>query len=282
MASAFITTPMWLQPQRHTAYKVLRRPRRGTVTPTCAATKLLVVDLQEIVRTSEQEHIKSFSERVEVDRSSSKDTTFVLFSSQSGYAASMQSIKDASLVEPDALATLDGTELYQRYYKTPDPYWKKTVQQDWQSKPVVWALGQFFKDDVDDIKMDDVSVRAVCNTESNIGEICSQVRVKLSDMGIIARVCAGEEPREITLTAAAGSVVDVVSFCQMMLKIKEDATFVFGSDNFVSSCVRGKGNVGLCGSRSEEQWDVLGGRVFVSTEVGVKALLDGVVHHAVF
>lgn len=268
----------WQTQETKRARTPLRRPR----TPRCAATKLLVVDLQEVVRGSSSEQLKAFSERVEVDRNSSKDTTFVLFSSRSGYGASMQSIKDADLVEPDALATLDGTEIYQRYYTTPDPYWEQTVLQNWQPKPVMWVLEQFFSDEVEDIRREGAWVFGNCKAGKDIGDVCQRVWVKLEEMGIEARVNAGEQEGEIIVRGGAGSAAEVVGFCQMMMKIDESSTFVFGRDDFVSSLTRGKGNKGLCGRDTKETWEVLGDRVFVSKESGAKALLDGVVHHAVF
>lgn len=256
-----------------------KRPR----TLVCSATKLLVVDLQEALRSSTAALIKSFSERVEVDRSSAKEKTFVLYNSISGYGASMQSVKDANLVEPDALSALDGSELYQRQYRTPDPYWAKTVRRDWDPKPIKWTMKQFFGDVITASPCEeDLELLYVVNSGIDRPRECSLAEEKLKQMGLKARVLEGEDGRTIVVKPAAGSAAEVVAFCQMMLGIEESGTFVFGGDDLVGKCVRGKGNFGFCGAGSSESWDVLEGRVYVSKDVGMGALLDGVLHHAVF
>lgn len=265
------------------AAPVPRRPRRAVVR--CNAAKLLVVDLQEVLRPSEvpAADVQAFSERVKVDRKSSQNTTFVLYSSHSGYDASMRSIHDADLVEPDALATLDGTELYQRQYSAPDPYWAQQVCTGWTSKPVQWVVNTFFADEVADVNIDEefvVKIRSKGATPS--ADFCNRLRKKLDEMGMSARVVMGEENALVLVVPASGSAGDVVAFCQSMLGIGEDSTFVFGSDNLLNTCVQGKGYAGLCGAGSQHNWDAFEGRVFVSKNKGITALLDGVVHHAIF
>lgn len=228
-------------------------------------------------------YMAELSQRIEVDRSNAQDQTFVLFSSVSGYDASMRSIHDAGLVDPDALTTLSGTELYQRQYRTPDPFWRESVRGGWTPRPVEWAMTQFFAEEVDAVDCEDAFVVKVgCKGDGPSADFCSRVWTKLKEMGISARVIVGEELGQVLIVPAAGSAADVIAFCQMMLGVSEDCSFVFGSDDLLNACVQGKGNVGLCGAASDQHWDAFDGRVHISKEVGVKALLDGLMHHAVF
>lgn len=249
----------------------------------CVATKLLVVDLQELLQTSPVEQLRSFSERVEVDRNASKDVTFVLYTSKSGYEASMQSIKDCELIEPDALSAMDGSELYQRRYFTPDPHWEKNIRKEWEPKPIIWVVRQFFGKDLEfEETNEEFELKFRCKEGVDRRDTCENISKKMEEMGIKVRVSEGLESNFIVIIPAGGSASGVVAFCQMMLGIKEDSTYIFGDDKLVDDCVRGKGNIGLCGSNSAERWKDFGGRVYVSKELGAGALLDGVMHHAVF
>lgn len=226
---------------------------------------------------------RAFSERVEVDRNSAKDQTYVLFSSSSGFDASVQSINDAQLVEPDALATLSGTELYQRGYKTPDPYWGEQVQSGWTPRPVEWVASKFFSDEIKDIDFEqEYVVKIRCKGSNPSADFCSRMWKKLREMGIPARVVLADSSDMVHVVPAASSPAGIVAFCQMMLSVPENSTFVFGGDDLINACVQGKGNVGLCPSGTEQRWDAFDGRVYVSKDSGIKALMDGVLHHAVF
>lgn len=251
---------------------------------TCNVKNLLVVDIQELLRPDESQaaELKSFSERVNVDRSKSKEKTYVLYSSVSGYNASLQSIQDAELVQPDALVTLNGTELYQQRYRTPDPYWTQIVRSGWTSKPVEWVFNEFFKDEVERVDASDEFVVNVWCRQAPSADFCERAGTKLKEMGVSARVINGEDNQLVLVLPAAGSASKAVEFCQTMLDIPESNTYVFGGDLLVTACVQGKGINGICSCATKHQWGSADDRVFVSAHLGAKALLDGVVHHAIF
>lgn len=300
------------QTARKSICAVPRRKRRPRLT--CAAEKLLVVELSEVLRGSGKRELGLFSERVRVDRERSKVTTYVLYCSVEGYEETMKMVEESGIVEGDALVVLEGTQIYQRGYQTPDPYWMKLIGKDWNAKPVQWAVETFFKEEVKG-KEGGGEYEVVFEKRMKEGEeegeregegeeegeeegerrgegegegererkreeLCERIGGKLEEMGIRARV--RERGRDVIVMAAAGSVVEAVEFCQMMLRIGEENTFVFGSDGLVESCVRGKGNMGICGKRSAEKWEGFGDRIFVSKEKGANALLDGVVYYAIF
>ncbi|KAI0565017.1 Sucrose-6F-phosphate phosphohydrolase [Gracilaria domingensis] len=252
-------------------------------TPRCAANKLLVVDLQQLLRNAPANVLAHFSERVTVERNATENGTYLLYSSRSGYAPSIKSIQDANLVEPDALAVLDGSELYQRHYRTPDPYWARTVRQHWQPKPIRWIVSTFFAEHIELVEgSDEFQLVFGCKDGVVRTDVCAQLATKLTEMGITTRVSVLGDDRHIAVAPAAAGASEVIAFCQTMLGVEEKNTFVFGSDELVGSCVRGKANVGMCGVESSDRWEGLGDRVYVSKEKGAKALLDGVLHHAVF
>lgn len=278
---------------RSTAHKsvcsVQRRARH--VTPACAAQKLLVVELAEVLHGSGERELKSFSERVLVDRERSKDTTYVVYCSEEGYEETVRKVEEGRIVDGDALIVLDGTQIYQRGYRTPDPYWTKVVGKDWNAKPIQWAVATFFKEEVKGKEgggeYELVFERIHGREEEEEGKgkgggeaLCARIGEKLEEMGIQARVRG--RGQDVIVMAAAGSVVEAVEFCQMMLRIGEENTFIFGSDELVEKCVRGKGNMGICGERSEGKWGGFGDKIFVSKKKGVNALVDGVVHYAIF
>lgn len=282
--TASFATPFPLLAHHRSNY-VTKTARRRRAVPQCALKKMLVVDLQELLRqaANDASEVRDFSERVQVDRASSKDQTFVLFCSSSGYDATIRSINDAQLIEPDALTTLSGTELYQRGYRTPDPYWGQRVLSRWTPKPVQWVASKFFSDEVKDtLAEEDFSIKVILKGSGPSADFCKRMADKLQDMGISARVILSNDSKSVLVVPAAGSLSDVVSFCQGMLEIPENATFVFGSDDLINACVQGKGNIGLCPAGTNQQWEAFDGRVYISKEYGVKALLDGVMHHAVF
>lgn len=290
MASAFlpplpiIGRPAILQSQCYRRPKPKTLPRKCAAVTQCAFKNLLVIDLQELLRqpVAQSVELSNFTERVHVDRSTSKDKTYVLYTSTSGYDATIQSIQDAQLVHPDALAPLNGTELYQQMHHVPDPYWTKIIRIGWNSKPVEWVFLQFFKDEIQLVDSSDEFVLNVWCKQPPSADFCERAGTKLSKMGISARVVLGNETNLVVVVPAAQSASSVVEFCQIMLGVDEKNTFVFGSDQLVADCVRGRGTIGLCGAGSEQRWDAFEGRVFVSSDVGAKALLDGVIHHAIF
>lgn len=242
--------------------------------------------MQELLRTtrnsSPDSDIQRFKERVEVERNSSKSPTYLVYSSSSTYPASMQSMAENGLIEPDALVTLSGTELYQKGYRTPDPYWAEQVQSGWTPKPVEWTISKFFKSEVEDVSVeDDIIVKVQCKGIGPSADFCSRVKTKLTEMGIWARVILDDE-HNVMIMPAVGSPCLVVLFCQSMLGIEESSTFVFGGDDLINDCVQGKSNVGLCPAGSLQRWDAFDGRVYISKDFGMKALMDGVLHHAVF
>lgn len=285
MRVAFATPSVVRLPQQSARRRHACGTTRRHRAPQCATQKLLVVDLQEVFRQADNadDDFRGFTQRVEVDRERSKEQTYVLYSSVSGYEASMKSVRDAGLAEPDALTTLNGTELYQRQYRTPDPYWAQTVCSGWTSRPVEWVVKKFFEEEVKQIDCSvEFLVKLTCKGDNPSVDFCTRVGKKLKEMGISSRVILGESGADVNIVPAAGSAADVIAYCQMMLKIKEDCTFVFGGDDLINACVQGKGNVGLCTAGSQQGWEAFDGRVYVSKEFGVKALMDGVLHHAVF
>lgn len=282
-----------LKHRRRPSRSPTRLCARRLFRPRCASSssdnqpsrKLLVVDLQEVLRVATERETGSFSERIAVDRQTAKAPTYVMYSSNSGYAASMQSIRDGGLIEPNALITLNGTELYQAGYSTPDPYFAKQLGTSWTPKPIEWTVGKFFDDEIDHISIDEeqMAVTIKCKGERPNIDFCSRVSKRLDEMGIAARVVLDQLSDETVLVVpTAGSPSLVVLFVQMMLGIPESDTFVFGGDALLNDCVQGKSNVGLCSASTEQSWEAFDGRVYVSKENGMKALMDGVIHHAVF
>lgn len=193
----------------------------------------------------------------------------------------MDSIRDAGLVEPDALAALDGSELYQRRYRTPDPYWAKKVSKDWDPKPAAWVVQTFFPKELARIEEDDSGEYELGYEvkEGQPNEVCERVKIKLVEMGVKGRSSLRGE--RLVISPAVGNVADVVGFCQMMLRIPQESTFVFGGENLVRSCVEGKANRGICG-KDQGDWADDFDQVFVSAKEGADAVVEGVLHHAVF
>lgn len=229
--------------------------------------------------------MKTFSERVSVDRDQAVEKTFVLYSSTFGYSQAMKKMKEVGLIEPDALSALEGTELYQRQYKTPDPYWAKMVCKDWDPKPTKWVIGEYFREEVKHSVDDSEEYGLVFECKKkrqNRAELCQKIREKLGEMGIKARVAQRGESTSVVVTPAAGSVQEVVGFCQMMLRIPENMTYVFGGDDIVGKCVAGKGNIGICGKEVAANMTHTGDQVFVSEKNGMDALMEGVMYHAIF
>ncbi|CDF40801.1 unnamed protein product [Chondrus crispus] len=248
----------------------------------CAASKLLVIELSEILRKPNPAHMKTFTERVSADRAKDTDTTFVLYSSDVGYAQAMEQMEKVGLIQPDALATFHGTELYQRRYKTPDPYWAKMVCKDWDPKPTRWVIGEYFKTELKHCPedSDDFGLIFECKKKKqDRTELCREVEIKLEQMGITARVGKRGESRNMIVTPAAGSVGDLVGFCQMMLRISEKMTFVFGGSELVNKSVQGKENLGIYGKDAGIGVKAAGEQVFVSEKNGIEALMEGVMFH---
>lgn len=257
-------------------------PLYPRTTPKCAAVKLLVVDLPTLLQNASPESLQPFSQRVEVDRTASQNTTYLLYTTRFNYKKSMRSIRTANLVEPDALAALDGSELYQRRYRTPDPYWAKKVGSEWDPKPAAWVATTFFPQELVSIDDEDTAGGYELAYEvrgGDVTDVSCRVGNKLAEMGVKARVCLRGD--RIVVAPAAGNVADVVAFCQMMLRIPEEATFVFGGEALVKSCVEEKANWGICGKEQGAWADGLE-NVFVSAMEGVDAVVEGVLHHAVF
>ncbi|CAN8065811.1 unnamed protein product [Agarophyton chilense] len=251
MMAAFIARPFPIAERsycRRSVPRSSRRPRRPRRPrpPRCVATKLLVVDLQELLRHAPPHELNQFSERVQVERNSSESGTYLLYSSRSGYAPSVKSIHDARLVEPDALAVLDGTELYQRSYRTPDPLWASNVRKDWAPKPIQWIVATFFGDHLELVETtEEYQLLFRCKPGVALSDLCSQLTGKLREMGIASRVNLYDGDRHITVTPAVSGASELVAFCQTMLGIEQKNTFVFGNDHLVETCVRGKANFEL-------------------------------------
>lgn len=256
-------------------------PRRRPTT--CVATKLLVIDLQALLHAAGSDFVP-LSERVMVDRNSSQDTTYLLYMTQANYIQSMEAIRASGLVEPDALAALDGSELYQRQYRTPDPYWAKMVRKDWDAKPAAWVVEKFFAEELEPARNDvggneEYELMYVPKDDATAENISERVQTKLREMGVKARV--RERGERVVVTPAVGSPAEVVGFCQMMLRIPEEATYVFGGQRLLSNCVEGRRNWGIC-EREGREWGSGMDRVYVSEKDGVEAIVDGVLHHAIF
>lgn len=281
MPAAFVSTAWRISRARRTLSEGQkstcgRRERIGGVWMVTSMSKLLVVELGAVFDGSGEEEIREFSERVEVDRRNSKEGTYVVYCSDESYGSMMKRVEESGLVEANALVAYGGSELYQRGYRTPDPYWAKTVGRDWDPKPVRWVVENFFGGDV---MFSGGEAEYELEFKRNKGRkcekgLCQRIGNKLKEMGVTGRVVEREEG--VVVMPAAGGMQEVISFCCMMLRIEEESCFVFGGSEFVERYL-GDSRWGICGKGGGQ-----GERVYVSDMVGARALVDGVVHYAVF
>jgi hypothetical protein len=236
---------------------------------------------------------RELTERVQVDRAAAVDSAYLVYASERGYEAAMKTVETAALPVPDALVAISGSELYQRGYRSPDPLWDQMLRKEWDPKPSTWVINKFFPNDLaeSDTKEEEYELVFDLKKEasSSAVELRDQVQEKLAELGIKARVSLrGGSEGSLAIMPASGDIGKVVSFCAKMLKIEDPgSTCVFGRAGFVDSCIGSRedavGVVAACDSLPESlQTAKEDGRVFVSQLKGIPALLDGVMHHAVF
>lgn len=154
---------------------------------------------------------------------------------------------------------------------------------NWQPRPVTWAVETTFADSLTLVPTsEEFELQFRASESADITDLCARMTDKLTALGIAARVSMGISARDVVVSPAATSECQVIEFCQMMLKILERRTYVFGKDELVGGCVHGRANWGICSCDSDRDWSSVEERVFVSKHVGALALLDGLVHHGVF
>lgn len=254
--------------------------------PRCAASRLVVIELDK-VSTSDEKDVEAnqrFSERVEVDRTAAKETAYIVYASELGHEAAMSAIKGAELVLPDALVAVDGSELYQRQYRTPDPYWEKIVGRGWDPKPMRWIVTEYFGDCVAEtgIEFDEkfeISVKCK-DAEEDLSALAARIVAKMAENGFDVRVKSRGNDG-LVIVPASGCVKEAVAFCQMMMNIPQQSTFVYGKPSFVRQCLESNESQGIV-DLDEGGVDLGEDRVFASSHKGADALLDGVLHFAVF
>eukprot|EP00177_Eucheuma_denticulatum_P000852 GFKZ01001540.1.p1 GENE.GFKZ01001540.1~~GFKZ01001540.1.p1 ORF type:complete len:282 (-),score=45.16 GFKZ01001540.1:327-1172(-) len=281
MAAAFVSTAWRIPGTRQASSSEQkstcgRRAGMGRVWMVSPMSKLLVVELGAVFERSDEEEIRAFSQRVEVDRRNSKDGTYVVYCGEDSYGSMIKRVEESGLVEANALVAWGGSELYQQGYRTPDPYWAKTVGRDWDPKPVRWVVENFFGADVLFSGSEaeyELEFKRKKGSKCEEG-LCQKIENKLKEMGVTGRVV--EREQGVAIMPAAGGMQEIIAFCCMMLRIEEESCFVFGRSEFVEHYL-GDSRWGICGKGGEP-----GERVFVSDKVGAGALVDGVVRYAVF
>lgn len=262
-----------------------KRPRRCNVV--ARASRLLVVELEEILKNSQAATNEEFNERVAVDRKQASDTAYIIYTSPLGYDQATEHIQKNKFVAPDALVAVNGSEIYQQQYRVPDPYWEQTIRSGWDPKPIKWAIGTFFKDEVKErgAEFDQEYELHFERKDPSKDKTLLSVAMsdKLKEMGLTCRVRQMEGEDSLTVVPASGSVLESIQFCQKMLQIEPKSSYVFGCGPFVDSFTKGTGNSGITNSSfasslSEESREA----VFLSEKTGMAGLLDGVLHFAVF
>lgn len=251
------------------------------------ASRLLVVELEEIVKDGRAEVNGEFNERVAVDRKQSSDTAYIIYTSPLGYDQATKHIEENELIAPDALIAVNGSEIYQQQYRVPDPYWEQTIRSGWDPKPIKWAIGTFFKDELKE-RGADFDQEFELHFESTDPAkdktvLATAMSDKLKEMGLICRVRQVEGEGSLTVIPASGSVLESIQFCQKMLQIGPEATFAFGCGAFVESLTKSTGNSGMTNASfasclSEESKQA----VYLCEKTGMGGLLDGILHFAVF
>lgn len=239
--------------------------------------------------------------------------SYLLYSTEDAYHDALKRVAECSLPEGDAIAAVGG--LYQRGYATPDPYWGRKMWKAWDPKPTRWIISNFFHDSLVERNSESAATDAD-GSQSGTGASEEQfemvfdvlegggdsssgaperlalrnaVAEKLVEMGVAG--CVGMKGGSaaggsIVVRPASADVAEVADFCKMMLKVEgAGSVCAFGRENFVHSFVGSRPDaVGVVvGKGDGEMSDVAGDeRVFVSDKVGVAALLEGVIHHAIF
>ncbi len=263
----------------------LRRPKRCAFV--ARASRLLVVELDEVVKDSDEAVNREFHERVDVDRKQS-ETTYIVYTSPQGYDEAMKHVSDNAFVAPDALVAVNGSEIFQRHYRVPDPYWEQTIRAGWDPKPIKWIISKFFEHELTERGADydqEFEIHYECkDSVKDIAVLANLVTDKLAEMGLKCRVRSSVNGQYLTVVPAAGSTLESIEFCQKMLRIDHDSTYVYGSGRFVKSFVEKGRNWGISHVSFEEelQDEAVSSRVFLSAKSGTAGLLDGIIHFAVF
>lgn len=119
-------------------------------------------------------------------------------------------------------------ELYQRRYPTSYIYWPQPGRSVWTSCAVEWVVKTFLEDEGKQIDYSaTVLVKFACKGDNPSEDFCTSVGKKLKEMYISPRMVLGESGSDVSIVPAEGSAVYVIAHFQMMLKIKEELTFLF-------------------------------------------------------
>lgn len=254
--------PAFLSPSIFPPTHILRSSpaRRPRTTPICASRKFLTIQLPKLLSSS-PEVISSFSEHVKIDRSASANSVFLLYVTPQPYQTCMEEVQSGGLVDADAVAVLNGAELYQKGYRTRDPYWAGLVGKGWEKKAAKWIIEKEFGDDM------------VYSGDEGDGLIFKGKGVgiegKLSDMGIKAKtVESGEE--QVWVGPAGGGVQEVVEFCMKMLNVEKDNGFLYGEEEWMKN---------VDGSKIVDKGEEKEGVYIVKGDDGI---VEGLRHYAVF
>ena len=200
-----------------------------------------------------------------------------------GRAGARRGLATGGLDEGDALVCGDGSEIYQRGYRTEDPYWKGQVGKGWEgSKVVKWAAERFWGEQVAFLgNEEEMSVRVRMREGVNCKDrFREEMESKLEGIGVKVRVERGEG-REVVVRPRGGSVVEAVKFIRSMLRVKEGRTRVFGKGKLVEQLVRADNE--MVGVVIDREWRGANreGRVYVTKEEGTAGSVEGILHHAV-
>lgn len=247
-------------------------------------------------------------------------STYLLYCSAGEYKTMMSAASAYGLPEPDATAALGGSELYQRGYGTPDPFWASQVAEGWDPKPTKWVVNKFFGDRLSLVEQDrtnqgsnslgnpfqsslteaeiiyGLATNAKLTDDSTMASLGREMESKLAEMGLRARVSVrnGADGNEtIAVTPAASDVGNVISFCARMLGLKDEGSVcACGSQAFVQTTTNqdelkeiSVGILTTSGSKgpttsTDESGSSDLARIYAPKREGLAGMLQGVVHHA--
>jgi len=252
--------------------------------------RLFVLELEQFVKQPapsepDEEQVKSFVERVHVHaKTNPNEPIHVMYATRKGYSEAMEWIgwdadappedsgKDAIVPLPDTLVCLSGLQIFQRGYRTPDPYWDSQVMKKFESKPARYVVERFYEKELRPITApdDDVSLRFArilgADGEPVLGKssevLCAEVEKSLDEMGLVCRVESDDKNQEISVMPGSGSLPDAVAFIQGMLRVLPGRTLVFGRSRDFKELMTTRANLGVFCEAPEDNPTVRAASVF--------------------
>jgi len=206
------------------------------------APPLLVIDFKTVC-ASAPEDMKKLYDKLDAMAKAGKRVYIVFYSDLSIEPCRDTIIAGSSVLrEPDAWICNSGVDLYQKGYRTGDPYYASTLFKQWDPKPTTIMLSQAFEAEIDPMPLPEgadpfltpIRFKKASSGTKPIDKLIEDMKSNLKSMGLSAEIRPDSLNKDVIVALPAKTgIAFACEFISSILGVPQENVCVAGEHELI-------------------------------------------------